>query len=53
MSSIVELSPMFGPFASEVFALGPAIQPMMQLAGPILAELEPVIHQNLRGSRRS
>ena len=47
LSSIVELSPMFGPFASEVFSLGPAIQPMMQLAGPILAELEPVIHQNL------
>ncbi|GAA2066351.1 hypothetical protein [Williamsia deligens] len=47
LSSIVELSPMFGPFASEVFSLGPAIQPMMQLAGPLLAELEPVIHQNL------
>ncbi len=47
LSSIVELSPMFGPFASEVFALGPAIQPLMQLAGPFLAELEPVIHQNL------
>lgn len=47
LSSIVELSPMFGPFASEVFSLGPAIQPLMQLAGPILAELEPVIHENL------
>ncbi|GAA1461405.1 hypothetical protein [Williamsia maris] len=47
LSSIVELAPMFGSFSSEVFALGPAMQPALQLFGPVLAELEPVIHQNL------
>ncbi|WP_296391666.1 hypothetical protein [Williamsia sp.] len=47
LSSIVELAPMFGSFSSEVFALGPAMQPALQLFGPVLAEIEPVIHQNL------
>ncbi|MBT0565623.1 hypothetical protein [Williamsia sp. CHRR-6] len=47
LGSIVELAPMFGVFSSEVFALAPVMQPLLQLVGPFLAELEPIIHANL------
>ncbi|MFW0788720.1 hypothetical protein [Gordonia sp. CPCC 205333] len=47
LASMILLAPAAGPFSSEAFALGSVYQPLMQLAGPILAEIEPVINANI------
>ncbi|MFT4202050.1 MAG: hypothetical protein QM634_15085 [Gordonia sp. (in: high G+C Gram-positive bacteria)] len=47
LSSMINLAPMAGPFMSEAFALGSVYQPILSLAGPLLAEIEPVIAANL------
>lgn len=47
LSSMINLAPMAGPFMSEAFALGSVYQPVLSVAGPLLAEIEPVITANL------
>lgn len=47
LASLIGLAPAAGPFSSEAFALGSVYQPLLQLAGPLLAEIEPVITANL------
>lgn len=47
LSSMINLAPMAGPFMSEAFALGSVYQPIMSVAGPLLAEIEPIITRNL------
>ncbi|MFT3899295.1 MAG: hypothetical protein QM728_03495 [Gordonia sp. (in: high G+C Gram-positive bacteria)] len=47
LSSLINLAPAAGPFMSEAFALGSVYQPMLSIAGPLLAEIEPVIAANL------
>ncbi|KAA0022714.1 hypothetical protein [Antrihabitans cavernicola] len=46
LASLIGLAPLAGAFSSEAFALGPVYQPLLQLVGPVLAEIEPVITQN-------
>ncbi|MCX5045457.1 hypothetical protein OG921_20005 [Aldersonia sp. NBC_00410] len=43
LASLIGLAPLAGPFSSEAFALASVYQPMLRLAGPILAEIAPVI----------
>lgn len=43
LASLIGLAPLAGPFSSEAFALGSVYQPILQLAGPVLAEISPVI----------
>ncbi|GAA5080288.1 hypothetical protein [Nocardia iowensis] len=43
LASLIGLAPLAGPFSSEAFALGSVYQPILQLAGPVLAEVAPVI----------
>ena len=57
LSSAINLAPMAGPFMSEAFALGSVYQPVLSIAGLLLAEIEPIITANLpdqsnRSSRR-
>lgn len=49
LASLIGLAPLAGPFSSEAFALGSVYQPILQLVGPVLAEIAPVItsHQPL------
>ncbi|MDL9947647.1 hypothetical protein QSJ19_19085 [Gordonia sp. ABSL11-1] len=47
LGSLIGLAPFAGPLSSEAFALGSVYQPILQLAGPILAEVEPVVTSNL------
>ncbi|GED97058.1 hypothetical protein nbrc107697_10970 [Gordonia crocea] len=47
LSSMINLAPMAGPFMSEAFALGSVYQPVLSIAGPLLAEIEPIITRNL------
>ncbi|HRC52619.1 MAG TPA: hypothetical protein PK331_17085, partial [Gordonia sp. (in: high G+C Gram-positive bacteria)] len=47
LSSMINLAPMAGPFMSEAFALGSVYQPVLSIAGPLLAEIEPIITANL------
>lgn len=47
LSSMINLAPMAGPFMSEAFALGSVYQPVLSVAGPLLAEIEPIITANL------
>jgi len=47
LSSMINLAPMAGPFMSEAFALGSVYQPILSIAGPLLAEIEPIITANL------
>ena len=44
---MINLAPMAGPFMSEAFALGSVYQPVLSIAGPLLAEIEPIITANL------
>ncbi|MBF6334086.1 hypothetical protein [Nocardia transvalensis] len=46
LASLIGLAPLAGPFSSEAFALGSVYQPILQLAGPVLAEIAPVIARN-------
>ncbi|MDL9937126.1 hypothetical protein QSJ18_10265 [Gordonia sp. ABSL1-1] len=46
LQSMIGIAPAFGPFSSEAFALGSVYQPVLQLAGPLLAEIEPLIAAN-------
>ncbi|WP_068028876.1 hypothetical protein [Nocardia mexicana] len=46
LASLIGLAPLAGPFSSEAFALGSVYQPILQLAGPVLAEVAPVITRN-------
>ncbi|MCM6777842.1 hypothetical protein NDR87_30580 [Nocardia sp. CDC159] len=43
LASLIGLAPLAGPFSSEAFALGSVYQPVLRLAGPVLAEIAPVI----------
>ncbi|MBF6061931.1 hypothetical protein IU500_19730 [Nocardia terpenica] len=43
LASLIGLAPLAGPFSSEAFALGSVYQPILRLAGPVLAEIAPVI----------
>lgn len=43
LASLIGLAPLAGPFSSEAFALGAVYQPLLQLVGPTLAQIEPVI----------
>ncbi|GAB0103756.1 hypothetical protein JMUB6875_27300 [Nocardia sp. JMUB6875] len=43
LASLIGLAPLAGPFSSEAFALGSVYQPILQLVGPVLAEIAPVI----------
>ncbi|MFI5777460.1 hypothetical protein [Nocardia sp. NPDC051570] len=43
LASLIGLAPLAGPFSSEAFALGSVYQPILRLAGPVLAEVAPVI----------
>ncbi|AHH16019.1 hypothetical protein NONO_c12120 [Nocardia nova SH22a] len=43
LASLIGLAPLAGPFSSEAFALGSVYQPLLRLAGPVLAEVAPVI----------
>lgn len=43
LASLIGLAPLAGPFSSEAFALGSVYQPILQLAGPVLAEIAPVL----------
>lgn len=43
LASLIGLAPMAGPFSSEAFALGSVYQPILRLAGPVLAELQPLL----------
>ncbi|WP_107654419.1 hypothetical protein [Nocardia suismassiliense] len=43
LASLIGLAPLAGPFSSEAFALGSVYQPILQLAGPVLAEVAPVL----------
>ncbi|MGW4248271.1 hypothetical protein, partial [Nocardia sp. NPDC004722] len=43
LASLIGLAPLAGPFSSEAFALGSVYQPILQLAGPVLAQIAPVI----------
>ncbi|MFD6159655.1 hypothetical protein ACFWF7_25605 [Nocardia sp. NPDC060256] len=45
LASLIGLAPLAGPFSSEAFALGSVYQPILQLAGPVLAEIAPVLAQ--------
>lgn len=45
LASLIGLAPLAGPFSSEAFALGSVYQPILQLAGPLLAQIAPVITQ--------
>ncbi|GAB2546894.1 hypothetical protein [Nocardia heshunensis] len=45
LASLIGLAPLAGPFSSEAFALGSVYQPILQLAGPVLAQIAPVITQ--------
>ncbi|MBO0853584.1 MAG: hypothetical protein J2P18_07435 [Nocardia sp.] len=45
LASLIGLAPMAGPFSSEAFALGAVYQPLLQLAGPVLAQIAPVLAQ--------
>jgi len=47
LSSLISVAPAAGPFMSEAFALGSVYQPIMSLAGPLLAEVQPVIAANM------
>lgn len=47
LASLIGLAPAAGVFSSEAFALGSVYQPLLQLVGPLLAEIEPVITANL------
>ncbi|WP_067682165.1 hypothetical protein [Nocardia miyunensis] len=49
LASLIGLAPLAGPFASEAFALGSVYQPLLQLVGPTLAQIEPVITRNQPG----
>ncbi|QLY30154.1 hypothetical protein [Nocardia huaxiensis] len=46
LASLIGLAPLAGPFSSEAFALGAVYQPVLQLAGPVLAEIAPLITRN-------
>ncbi len=46
LASLIGLAPLAGPFSSEAFALGSVYQPILQLAGPVLAQIAPVITRN-------
>ncbi|MFJ1460171.1 hypothetical protein [Nocardia sp. N2S4-5] len=46
LASLIGLAPLAGPFSSEAFALGSVYQPLLQLVGPVLAEIAPVIIRN-------
>ncbi|MFI9506629.1 hypothetical protein [Nocardia sp. NPDC052566] len=46
LASLIGLAPLAGPFSSEAFALGSVYQPILQLVGPVLAEIAPVITAN-------
>lgn len=46
LASLIGLAPLAGPFSSEAFALGSVYQPLLQLVGPVLAEIAPVIIHN-------
>ncbi|MFH5228844.1 hypothetical protein [Antrihabitans spumae] len=48
LASLIGLAPLAGPFSSEAFALGSVYQPLLQLVGPVLAEIAPVIDANLQ-----
>ncbi|GAC67923.1 hypothetical protein [Gordonia soli] len=48
LASVIVLAPAAGSFSSEAFALGSVYQPLMQLIGPVLAEIEPVLNANVR-----
>ena len=39
LQSLVAFAPAFGPWSSEGFALAPAYAPLLQLFGPVIAEL--------------
>ncbi|MFC9437949.1 hypothetical protein [Nocardia sp. NPDC057030] len=43
LASLIGLAPLAGPFSSEAFALGSVYQPILQLAGPVLAEIAPIL----------
>lgn len=43
LASLIGLAPLAGPFSSEAFALGSVYQPILRLAGPLLAEIQPVL----------
>ncbi|MFB8283018.1 hypothetical protein [Nocardia colli] len=45
LASLIGLAPLAGPFSSEAFALGSVYQPILQLAGPVLAEIAPILAQ--------
>lgn len=45
LASLIGLAPLAGPFSSEAFALGSVYQPILQLAGPLLAQIAPIITQ--------
>jgi hypothetical protein len=49
LASLIGLAPLAGPFSSEAFALGAVYQPLLQLVGPTLAQIEPVIARNQPG----
>lgn len=46
LASLIGLAPLAGPFSSEAFALGSVYQPILQLVGPVLAEIAPIITAN-------
>lgn len=46
LASLIGLAPLAGPFSSEAFALGSVYQPILQLVGPVLAQIAPVITAN-------
>jgi hypothetical protein len=39
LQSLVSFAPYLGPFSSEAFAMAPAVQPVLQTAGPFLVAL--------------
>lgn len=43
LASLIGLARLAGPFSSKAFALGSVYQPILQLAGPVLAEIAPII----------
>ncbi|WP_228823644.1 hypothetical protein [Nocardia blacklockiae] len=45
LASLIGLAPLAGPFSSEAFALGSVYQPLLQLVGPVLAEIAPVLNR--------
>jgi hypothetical protein len=43
LASLIGLARLAGQFSSKAFALGSVYQPILQLAGPVLAEIAPII----------